>query len=138
MMIDNDLMGEVTEEEEMYKENILDHYKHPHNKREIKDGAICFHDLNPLCGDELTLYLVVDRSQNIITDVAFTGHGCAISQAAISLLTDELKGKSLNEAGAIGKETMMSLLGIKISHTRMKCALLSLKVLEGGLAQCSM
>src|SRR3989344_9145438 len=131
MMIDSNWMGEVTEEEVMYTENILDHYKHPHNKREIKDGAIRFHDLNPLCGDELTIYLVVDHSKNIITDVAFTGHGCAISQAAISLLTEELKGKSLNEARAIGEETMMSLLGIKISHTRMKCALLSLKVLEG-------
>jgi len=137
-MIEEDLAGAVSEEEEMYKENILDHYKHPHNKREIKGAAIHCHDLNPLCGDELTLYLVVDKSGNSITDVAFTGHGCAISQASISLLTDELKGKSLNEARNIGQERIMELLGIKISHTRMKCALLSLKVLQGGLTQCSM
>lgn len=136
-MIEEEIIGTVSEEEEMYKENILDHYKHPHNKREIKECTSSFHDLNPLCGDELTLYLVVDSSKSKIVDVAFTGHGCAISQAAISLLTDELKGKSLNEARNIGQERIMELLGIKISHTRMKCALLSLKVLQGGLTQCS-
>ena len=136
-MIEEELMGTVSEEEEeMYKENILDHYKHPHNKREIKDCVISFHDLNPLCGDEITLYLVVDRLNGTIVDAAFMGHGCAISQASISLLTDELKGKSLNEAQRIGQEKIMKLLGIKISHTRTKCALLSLKVLQGGLLQC--
>ena len=115
--------------DDLYREYILEHYKHPHNWVELEHADLEAHDLNPLCGDELTVQLAVDEDGKI-KDVAFAGHGCAISQASASMISDELKGMTIEELLKLDRSFVLDLLGIDISATRMKCALLSLKVLK--------
>jgi len=118
--------------DDLYRENILDHYKHPHNWGRLERADLEAHDLNPLCGDELTVQLAVDE-QGVIEDVRFSGHGCAISQAAASIASEELKGMALAEVAELGADWMIELLGIPVSATRRKCALLNLKVVRGAV-----
>jgi len=118
-------------DDQLYREYILEHYKHPHNWGELDRSDMEAQDLNPLCGDELRIQIALDESGKV-SDVAFAGHGCAISQAAASMLSDEIKGMSVEELMSLDRQFVLDLLGIDISATRMKCALLSLKVLKAA------
>jgi nitrogen fixation NifU-like protein len=117
--------------DDFYREFILDHYKNPHNFGEMLDATHQYHDTNPLCGDEITMYLKVGPGERV-EDVRFAGKGCAISQASASILTDEVKGKTLDELKAIDREHVLENLGITLTPARLKCALLSLKALKGS------
>ena len=117
--------------DQLYREQILDHYKHPHNFGELDDADHEFEDTNPLCGDELRVQLKTDE-EGRIEDVRFSGQGCAISQASASMVSDEIKGMTPDELLRLDKSFVLELLGIDISATRMKCALLALKVLKGA------
>jgi nitrogen fixation NifU-like protein len=118
-------------DDQLYREYILEHYKRPHNWGQLEHHDLEAHDLNPLCGDELTVQLAVDDDGKI-TDVAFDGHGCAISQASASMASDEVKGMNVSELLSLDRNFVLELLGIDISATRMKCAMLSLKVLKAA------
>jgi nitrogen fixation NifU-like protein len=117
--------------DELYREQILEHYKRPHNFGHLDDPDLRFEDTNPFCGDEQEVTIRLDE-EGRVADVAFDGKGCAISTAATSLLTDELRGKTTDELLTLPKEYVLDLLGIDISATRMKCALLGLKVVKGA------
>ena len=118
-------------DDQLYREYILDHYKHPHNWGELDSPDLEAHDLNPLCGDELRVQLAVSDDGEI-TDIAFNGHGCAISQAAASMISDEVRGMKVDQLMSLDRSSILDLLGIDISATRMKCAMLALKVLKSA------
>jgi nitrogen fixation NifU-like protein len=117
--------------DDFYRENILEHYRHPRHAGTLDQPTHSHEEHNPLCGDVVRIDLHVNED-GTIDKVAFSGHGCAISQASASMLVELLEGKSLEEAKKIGKEDILELLGIEIGPVRMKCALLSLKVLKAG------
>ncbi|HUZ89506.1 MAG TPA: SUF system NifU family Fe-S cluster assembly protein [Candidatus Acidoferrales bacterium] len=117
-------------DDQFYREYILDHYKNPRNFGHLDHADIAHEEVNPLCGDVIGMEFAV--KQGVIEDVRFYGRGCAISQASASLLTERLKGMTLEEARKLGKDDVVEQLGIEISAARLKCALLSLKVLKVG------
>ena len=117
--------------DDLYRDYILDHYKQPRNFGELEPHDLEALEHNPLCGDELGVHIRVKDGQ--IEDLRFHGHGCAISQASASIASEELKGMSLEEVGELGADWMIELLGIPVSATRRKCALLNLKVVRGAV-----
>ncbi len=115
----------------LYREAILDHYKHPRRKGHLEEADIQYHDSNPFCGDEITIQLKVEDGK--VVDAAFDGHGCAISQATASMMMEEIIGRSVDELKEWDKEYILDMLGIEIGPVRLKCALLPLKVLKAGV-----
>jgi nitrogen fixation protein NifU and related proteins len=115
--------------DDLYRDEILEHYRNPHNFGILEQPTTAKEGANPLCGDRITLMLGIN-DQGTVEDVAFTGRGCAISQASASMLTDEIKGKSLDEIAHMGSKDVLNNLGIEISPARMKCAMLSLETLR--------
>lgn len=118
--------------DDLYRDYILEHYRAPHNFGTLEHPDASYEGYNPLCGDRITMMLAIDDAETL-TDVAFTGRGCAISQASASLLTDRIKGKPLAEIAGIGRADVLDELGIEISPARLKCALLSLDTLQKAL-----
>jgi nitrogen fixation NifU-like protein len=116
---------------DMYREIILDHARNPHHPGILKPADVDHEEHNPLCGDRLHLTLRVNQ-ERIITEVAWDGEGCAISQASASMLGDVLIGKSLDDINVITKDTILEMIGIPLTINRVKCALLSLKTLIIG------
>lgn len=118
---------------EIYREIILDYYRNPRNFGTIPDAEVQARDSNPLCGDDIALYVKLDGDGRA-ADVKFDGRGCAISQASASMLTEMVKGKPLDQLRQLGKEQILKALGNPdLGPVRIKCALLSLKVLKTGL-----
>ncbi len=118
--------------DDFYRELIVEHYKNPAYKGSLDPNDYSYEDENPLCGDHIKIDLRVDDN-NIITEALFSGHGCAISQASADLLMEVIIGKPVDEVKKMSKETILDLLGIELGPVRLKCALLSLKVLKAGL-----
>jgi nitrogen fixation protein NifU and related proteins len=118
--------------DDLYRDEILEHYRQPHNFGTLEHPDAVHEGHNPLCGDRITMMLSLSED-GIVRDVAFSGRGCAISQASASLLTDEIKGHSLSEVEAMTSQDILDLLGIEISPARLKCALLSLDTLQRAL-----
>jgi nitrogen fixation NifU-like protein len=116
--------------DDLYRDYILDHYKNPRNAGELEGATHTYHDTNPLCGDEITMSLRIEDGR--VADIRFDGRGCAISQASASMLTEDVKGKTLDEVRAIDRQRVFDNLGITISPARVKCALLGLKALKGA------
>ena len=117
--------------DDLYREIIVERYKDPLYRGELDPHDITFEDENPLCGDHIRIDLRLD-GDNKVAEAAFSGHGCAISQASADLLLESVIGKSLDDIKGLKKQDILDLLGIELGPVRLKCALLSLKVLKAG------
>jgi nitrogen fixation NifU-like protein len=117
--------------DDLYRDYILEHYRRPHNFGILEQPDARYEGANPLCGDRITMMLGIRDGK--VAEVAFTGRGCAISQASASLLTDEIKGKPVEEVAKMTADDVLDLLGIEISPARLKCALLSLDTVSHAL-----
>ena len=120
-----------TPNNEIYTDIILDYYRHPKNFGEIEDAQIKSKDTNPMCGDVVEMCVKINGG--CVMDAKFCGKGCAISQAAASMLAETIQGKNLDEIKNVSKEDGLGMLGIELSAMRLKCALLPLKVLKIGV-----
>ena len=116
--------------EDLYRDNIIDHYQNPRNYGALDNPDISYEDSNPVCGDEIRIDLKIQDGR--VIEARFQGHGCSISQASASMLTEDIIGKTLEEVRQIDKQYLLDLLGIPLGPVRLKCALLSLKVLKAG------
>mgnify|MGYP000449784377 CR=1 FL=1 len=116
---------------DLYQQNIIDHFKNPENYGVLEDAEIVRAEYNPLCGDKITVYMKFDKE--ILAEILFEGSGCAISQAAMSMLSEEIKGKSKPEILSITKDDIVEMLGIDIGPTRLKCALLGWQAVRNAI-----
>ena len=117
---------------DMYRQQILDHYKNPRNYGEMNDPSFTHVGENPSCGDTIRVDVRLADDDETIEAVSFSGDGCAISQASASMLTDELRGKTLDELGEMNTDDVVDMLGVDISPMRIKCAVLAEKVAQDG------
>ncbi len=117
--------------DDLYREMILDHYRSPRKRGLLSPADIDYAEDNPVCGDHIHLTIQLDEN-NVVKAVGWEGEGCAISQASASMLYETLVGKTLDEIRAVSKEDVLEMLGIPLGPVRLKCALLSLKVLKAG------
>lgn len=118
--------------DDLYRQLLIDRYKDPHYRGSLDPHDIAYEDDNPLCGDHIRIELRVDEDE-VVTEAVFNGRGCSISQAAADLLVESVIGKSLAEVKKITKEDVLDMLGMELGPVRLKCALLSLKVLKAGV-----
>jgi nitrogen fixation NifU-like protein len=118
--------------DDLYRETIIDRYKNPQYRGSVNPHDIAFEDDNPLCGDHIRIEIRLGEDGHV-SQAAFDGHGCAISQASADLLLESIQGKTIDEVKAFGKEDLLELLGVELGPVRIKCALLSLKVLKAGV-----
>lgn len=116
--------------DDFYRDYILDHYRNPRNFGTLEHPDAEAEDLNPLCGDQIRMQLTLD--DGVVSDVRFSGRGCAISQASASMLTERIKGMKLADVAKLSKDVVLEDVGIGISPTRMKCAMLGLRVLKSA------
>jgi nitrogen fixation NifU-like protein len=123
----------MNEFEQMYREQILDHYKNPRSHGVVEDADARAEGMNPLCGDEVTISVAFADDGDTIRDIAFEGRGCAISQAASSMLMEMVKGRSASEVAAMPKDELLEEIGIPLTPIRLKCAILGLGVLKVAL-----
>jgi nitrogen fixation protein NifU and related proteins len=119
--------------DDFYRENILDHYRNPRNHGHLESPTATAEGVNPLCGDELGVELQIE--DGVVRDIRYNGRGCAISQAAASMISDVAKGKTVEEVAALGREDILEELGIPLTPIRLKCALLSVSVLRVALGK---
>ena len=116
---------------DLYRQIILDHYKHPLNKGKLINPDVIIEESNPLCGDNIDMYLKIKNGE--LKDISFEGKGCALSIATTSILTEEIKGKKIEDIKKIGREEVYALLGIDVSPARTKCVMLSLATVKKGI-----
>lgn len=119
--------------EELYREEVMDHYQNPRNFGKMTDANVMYHDYNPVCGDELSIQARIENGT--IQKTMFTGKGCAISQAAASMLTTEVQNKSQKEALEMTQNDMLKIIRINPGPVRIKCAMLALRALQKGIIQ---
>lgn len=117
----------------LYQEVLMDHYRHPRNRGRIANSDFSSASHNPSCGDSVQFEGLIH--DGVVTELAFEGKGCVISQAMASMLTQKVLGKAVNEILALDKEYVMSILGMELGPTRLKCALLPLEALQQGLSK---
>lgn len=117
--------------DEVYRENILEHYQRPRNRGTLEQPDVTYEDANPLCGDRIRMDFRIQDER--IAEVRFSGHGCAISQAAASMLCERVEGQALEEVKQLSREDVLEMIGIELGPVRLKCALLALKTLKAGV-----
>ena len=123
--------------DDLYRENILDHYKNPRNHGEIADADAQAEGMNPLCGDEVSIFVTFADDGETIADAKFAGRGCAISQASTSMLTELIKGRKASEVLEFDREELLEEVGIPLTPVRLKCAILGLHTLKVALAKAT-
>jgi nitrogen fixation NifU-like protein len=123
--------GPLTEEQQVYKENIIDHYKHPRNKKHVQEATVVRAGVNPSCGDSLQVSIIVH--DGVVQDFGFEGKGCAISQAAMSMVSERIIGLPADEVMRMTREDVAAMLGIPIGIVRMKCAMLGLRTTQAAI-----
>jgi nitrogen fixation NifU-like protein len=123
--------------DDLYRENILDHYKNPRNHGEIADADAYAEGMNPLCGDEVSIFVTFADDGETIADAKFAGRGCAISQASTSMLTELIKGRKAREVLEFDREELLEEVGIPLTPVRLKCAILGLHTLKVALAKAT-
>ena len=121
----------MSDSDDLFRENILDHYKHPRNHGTLEHPDITYEDANPLCGDRIRMDVNVKEGR--IDAVRFSGVGCSISQAAASMLCEAVEGRTLDEVKKLSRDDVLEMLGIELGPVRLKCGMLALKTLKAGV-----